>query len=274
MTRQHVSPSQLDMYLRCGEQYRRRYMMGERVPPGVALVKGASVHKAAEVNYRQKITTGADLPLLELQDAAADYVGEMVGREGIMLTREESTRGVAKVRGEIIDRATVLTELFAKRVAPTVQPELVEDFVTIPLPGHSHDLVGRLDVVDSAGYIRDLKTAGRRKSQEDVDRSDQLTYYALAYTHKTAGEKPAGVIMDVLIDKGRPEAQRLEASRTSADATVFLNRINAMLAGVKAGSFPPAPLGSWVCSPRFCGYWWTCPYVNSERQAAAEAVDV
>jgi len=46
--------------------------------------------------------------------------------------------------------------------------------------------------------------------------------------------------------------------------------INAVVDGVKKGVFHPAPIGSWWCSPRFCGYWFSCPFINSERQAAAE----
>lgn len=270
--RPHVSPSALDTYLRCGEQYRRRYINGEKIPPGVALVKGASVHRAAETNYRQKIETHADLPVPDLQEAAAAAVGDMVTRDGLFLAPDETARGMAKVRGEIIDRAVVLTGLFAQRVAPTVQPALVEEWVTIPLPSFTHDLLGRLDVADADGVVHDLKTAGKRKTQDEVDRSDQLTYYHLAYQHKT-GKPSAGVMMDVLIDKTRPEAQRLTATRTQADAQVFVNRLNAMLAGVKAGSFPPAPLGAWWCSFRFCGFAGSCPYFNSERKAAAEAND-
>ena len=271
--RPHFSPSQIDTYTRCAEQYRRRYIMREKIPPGVALVKGSAVHKAAELNYRQKVTTGTDLPVPDLQEAAVAHVGDMVGREGLLLAPDEATQGMAKVRGQIIDRATVLTGLFAQQVAPKVQPALVEQYVTIPLPNHTHDLVGYMDVVDTTDTVRDLKTSVRRKAQSDVDRSDQLTFYALAYQH--LAKRPArGVTMDVLVDKGRPEVQTLHAVRTPRDVAVFVNRLNAVIAGVKAGSFPPAPLGSWTCSPKFCGYWNTCPYVNAERTDAAEAVDV
>jgi hypothetical protein len=261
------------MYLRCGEQWRRRYVLGEKIPPGVALVKGGAVHKAAEVNYAQKVESHADLPASDLVAAAAAHVGDVIQNEGLMLAPDETARGVAKVKGEIVDRAVVLTKLFAERVAPSVQPALVEQFVTIELPNHTHDLLGRLDVTDTGDRIRDLKTAGRRKTQDDVDRSDQLTYYDAAF-RKLTGRAPAGVTMDVLLDLKKPDVQTLHSSRDDKDRQVFLNRLNAMLAGVKAGSFPPAPLGAWCCSPKWCGYWFTCGFVNAERKAAAEAQEV
>ena len=40
----YLSPSQMGMYCRCGEQYRRRYIEKEIIPPGFALIKGGSVH--------------------------------------------------------------------------------------------------------------------------------------------------------------------------------------------------------------------------------------
>lgn len=269
MKKPHISPSAVDMYLRCGEQYRRRYMLGERLPPGVALIKGSAVHRAAEINYRQKITTHADLSVRDMQEAAAEHVQATVKSDGLMLAPDEATRGASRIEGEIIDRAVALTTEFADRVAPTVMPILVEQFVTVELPNHTHNLVGRLDVADVADKIRDLKTSGRRKTQDEIDRSDQLTFYGIAFERLT-GREPAGVVLDVLLDQKRTDVQRLESARTTKDKQVFLNRLNAVLVGVNRGNFPPAAPGSWTCSPRFCGYWWTCPYVNSERRAAAE----
>jgi len=57
------------------------------------------------------------------------------------------------------------------------------------------------------------------------------------------------------------------------DRVALLHRINAMIAGVKAGTFLPAAPGVWACSPKFCGYWHTCPFVNAETIAAAQAND-
>jgi len=264
----HVSPSALDMYLRCGEQYRRAYIEKEKIPPGVALVKGGSVHKAAEVNFAQKIESHVDLPVGDLLEAAASHVDQTLEREGMMLTPDEEGRGLAKVKGELVDRATALTKTFHKHIAPTVQPVLVERFVRIDLPRHSHDLLGRLDCVDDGDRVRDLKTSSRRKSEDEVQRSDQLTFYHAAMKKET-GREPKEVVLDVLVDTKTPAVQTLRSNRTQNDKQVFLNRLNSMIQGVNAGVFPPAPLGHWCCSPKFCGYWFTCPYVNSERTAAA-----
>jgi len=224
------------------------------------------------VNFTQKMATHEDLPLNVLEDAAATEVRTRIAAEGLMLTEDEASVGMAKVEGHLVDRAVAITGLYRERVAPAIQPVLVEQFVRIELPGRDFDLNGKLDLVDDQRQIRDIKTASRRKAQDEVDRSDQLTYYYAAHA-KATGESAAGVVLDVLVDKARPEVQRLVSTRGDADKRVLLNKLNAMMHGVAQGVFHPAPVGSWWCSLKFCGYASTCPYFNSERKAAAEAID-
>ena len=57
-----ISPSQIDMFSRCGEQYRRRYIEKDRLPPGVAMIRGRGVHEGVAENMRQKRHTYCDLP--------------------------------------------------------------------------------------------------------------------------------------------------------------------------------------------------------------------
>ena len=68
----HLSISQLGMFQRCGEQWRRRYLDEEVFPPGIAARVGSGVHKAAEINFKSKMQTGEDMPLDAVQDAAAE----------------------------------------------------------------------------------------------------------------------------------------------------------------------------------------------------------
>jgi len=267
----HISPSAMDMYFRCGEQYRRRYIENEKIPPAVALLKGRAVHKAAEVNYREKMKTGEDLPEATLLEAAGEEFESTYRAEGLFLSPEEESIGSKKVLGEAMDSSIRLTSLFRHGVAPRVDPAIIEQFIRVELPKHSHDLLGRIDVVDKSAKIRDLKTSTRRKPQSEIDSSDQMTFYHVAYERLT-GKPAAGVVLDVLVDKATPEVQTLEANRGDKDRAILANRLNAMLNGIKAGVFLPATPGHWCCSPRFCGYWPTCPFVNAERTAAAAAL--
>jgi hypothetical protein len=66
----HLSQTQLTMYEKCGESYRRRYCdcEGEKIPPGIALVKGTGVHGGSKANFKQKIETKEDLSRKKIID--------------------------------------------------------------------------------------------------------------------------------------------------------------------------------------------------------------
>ena len=87
-----LSVSQLDMFARCGEQYRRRYIEGEIVPPGIAARIGTGVHKAAETNWREKMRTGRDMPLDAVQDCAAEAYHKAL-QDGVFFRSEERRVG-------------------------------------------------------------------------------------------------------------------------------------------------------------------------------------
>ena len=266
--RPYVSSSQLALFERCGEAYRRRYIEREKIPPGVAAIRGRAVHGAAEVNHRQKLTSGIDLPLHDLVDAAATAFESARAADGVMLTPEEQSHGASRVLGHAKDRAVKLTGLYADRVAPSIQPAFVEERVRIMLPDAPVDLLGVLDVATTDRRVKDLKTAAKAKTQGEADKSLQLSLYALAYRAHT-GTDAAGLDMEVLVDTTVPKHQQLSTTRGRPDYLVLVARLNTFLRAREAGIFPPAPLGDWACSERWCGFARTCPYYTPERRAAA-----
>ena len=268
----HFSSSQINMITVCGEQYRRRYIEGEIIPPGVAIIKGKATHKGAETNMRQKIESGVDLSANEIVDAAvAAFEGELHG--AYLLTKEEQDRGAKIVLGEAKDEVVSMAKVHAEQQAPDYQPMMVEQTVRIELPG-KRDLLGVIDLADDQHRIVDFKTSKRKKSQNEADESIQLTVYAAAYQGIT-GTPPSEVRLDTLVNtKSRgTERQVLTSNRSRADIVALANRINAVSQAVESGAFVPAAMGIWQCSEKFCGYWRSCPYVNSERSAAAAAAE-
>ena len=266
----YLSHSQLDLFSKCGEAYRRRYLEKQIIPPGVALLRGSAVHGAAEVNHRQKIETGQDLPLQDLVDAAATTFDQRIATDGYSLAPDEQSTGAKIVLGKAKDSAVRLTGLYARNVAPNIEPELVEARVRVVLPESPLDLVGVIDVSTRDSRVKDLKTAARAKTQQDADDSLQLTWYDLTY-RALKKVPPAGLDLEVLVDTATPKHQRLGTTRTMRDLEVLVARVNATAAAIKAGSFPPAQLGAWWCSNKFCGYFRSgCPFVNADRRAAAE----
>lgn len=258
MSKKHLSPTQIDMVSRCGEAYRRRYLEGERIPPGIAMITGTGLHAGAEVNFRQKIDTHADLPKRDIVDAAVDGFDRGLAG-GYSLDADCATSPEIAV-GEARDQVATLADLYAAQVAPEYQPKFVEQLVTIPLPG-PFDILGVLDMADDQGRVVDLKTTGKSKSQSEADASPQLTFYAAAHKVLT-GELASEVRLEVLVKTKTPKRVMLSSKRGPEHFAVLANRINAASAAIEAGIFLPADPGSWMCSPKWCGYYHTCPYVT------------
>jgi len=270
----HISATQYTMAAKCWEQYRRRYIFGERIPPGIALLQGSGFHIGAETNMRQKIDSHVDLPASEIVEAAVAGFDQRAA-EGYALTDDEACRGEKIVLGQAKDQLVGLAKCHAAEQAPDYQPVAVEHTTRILFPNATHDMLAVTDLRDDAGRVTDFKTAGRKPPQKDADESVQLTIYAAAYQIET-GQSPSEVRLDVVTKTKTPARHVLRSARGRGDYTALLSRINAMLATIAAFEkeglepWPAAPVGQWWCSPKFCGYWRTCPHVNSERQAAAE----
>lgn len=265
----HLSASQLDTFCRCPEQWRRRYIDKDVIPPGIALAKGKGFHTGAETNMRQKIETHEDLSATDIVDVSiAAFEAEAHG--GVAFTDDEQSRGPSVVIGEAKDSLRSLATLHAEKQAPDYQPVLVEQTVRITLPSAPRDLLGVIDLADDKHRVTDFKTASRKKSQSDADDSVQLTIYASSF-NALMGFEPSEVRLDSAIQtKTKVDRQVLTSQRGVADFSALASRINVVSSAIQAGIFPPASPGSWWCSPRWCGYWATCPYVNSERVALAE----
>lgn len=266
-----VHQSQINLFENCGEAYRRRYIEGEIIPPGVAMLRGSGVHGGAEVNHRQKMKSGRDLPKKDIVDAAVSILEERKARDGFRLTREEMAVGVKPTIARTIETVQTLTGLYVDAVAPGLQPAMVEEKIVAEVSPEVA-LAGTIDVATVDGRVKDFKTTGKTKPQSEADTSLQFSQYGLLYRAKT-GAFPSGFDMEQLVDLKTPKHVRLSTTRTQADYQVLVNRINTMLRAQKAGIFAPAAVGSWICSERWCGFWRTCPYVNSERAAAAAKIE-
>lgn len=274
----HVSPSQLSSFENCGEAYRRRYIEKHIIPPGVAALRGGSVHKGAELNFAQKIETKTDLPAKDIVDRAASEFDARIKAEGVFLAPEEEARGKAIVIGEEKDTTVALAGLFAAEVAPVYQPTAVEQSIRIELPNSPRDILGILDLTAQivkeparGEGIVDYKTGKKTKPQRDFDVSPQLSLYDLAY-RATRGKAPDFIQVEQLISlKSGTKRVVNPTTRSAPDFRATVARVNAMISGLQAGVFIPASPGSWNCAPKWCGFFNTCPYVNSERKAAAEA---
>jgi hypothetical protein len=254
----HVSATQLEMFWKCPEQYRRRYIEGERIPPGVALLVGGAFHRGAEHNFRQKIESHEDLPEKDIVEAAvAAFEAAQAG--GCMFSDDEASRGAKLVLGDAKDLTAKIAGVHAELQAPDYQPVVVEHTTRIVFPDLTHDLLGVTDLRDDQRRVIDFKTAGRKMNANAAHISTQLTIYAAAHQIET-GDPPSEVRFDVVTKTKTPARQVLASDRTVEDFEVLANRVNETVKAIKTGIFPPASPDHWVCDPKWCGYARTCKF--------------
>jgi hypothetical protein len=262
----HVSG--LNLLARCGEAFRRRYVEGEIIPPGVAAVTGTAVDRAVTANLGAKIERGDLLPVEAVADTARDAL-VATWQQGVKLTDDEAAEGVARVKGAAVDKAVRLAETHAIATAPALEPTHVQRTFVVELGGYPYDLAGTIDVQEGARAIRDTKTSAKTPPVTIAETSDQLTAYALA-VKAIDGTAPARVALDYLIDlKGGPKAVTVESVRDPADFDGFLRRTETAIRVIEAGAFMPAERDHWMCNARFCGYHATCPFARRPVQISA-----
>jgi hypothetical protein len=242
--------SALHSYLKCGKLYEFRYIKGLKIPPKAALTVGTAVDKAVSANMVKKIQ-GATASIDEILTVASESFDANI--KDTVLEDDESP-------GELKDQTVALARLHFETVAPTIQPETVQEEFVLELDG-DFDLGGTIDLTDANGFIRDTKTSTRaRASSYVVERSVQPAMYSIAY-EAIRGKKAKGFVFDILKKptiKLGPEYQATEGVVTDSDHNWLLDSIDQVHKGITAGIALPAPEGSWYCSEKWCGYWNIC----------------
>ncbi len=267
MNPEHLSWSQLNTLARCGEQYRRRYVERDRVPPGIALGRGRAVHKGIEANMIEKLTTGKSLPVLDVEARAADAFKSWSEGE-FVIDGEYEGMSVKQALGTATDESVALAGCHTVEIAPLVIPTAVETRIEIP-PSNALPVkfVSILDLIDNDEVIRDTKTSRKAPFRGAADQSDQLTSQDLAF-RALKGRPPLEATFDYVwrTAKGKLGFDTLRTDRTKADLGVFVRRANAALKMIESEIFLPAPVDSWACSKRFCGYAETCPFFRGRER--------
>lgn len=257
----HLSASQVDMYYTCGEAYRLRYIEGIKIPPGITMVQGGGVHKGVEITETHRINTEEKPPLDVTLDATRDGYVAKVKREGVMLLPEEKP-AAKMILNQGLNTSLEMAKLYYDDLSLDWEPSAVEMRLEGMVPGLDYPLVGYLDILaDDGTELWDLKVTGKTWNQQQADTNTGLTVYKYLLD-----PQPIDLCIGNLVNKKEPAKKILKTRRTEEDLQIFVQRANYMLAMVRAGMFPPAQIGSWKCNPRYCGYFFRCPYVPRHRK--------
>jgi len=263
--KKHFSFTQLNCYLRCGEQYRRRYLLHEIIPPSASLVLGKCGHKALDKNFSQKVQSRQDLPVVMLTDTFSDEWDK--NKHQIGWTEEElQGESPTKASGRVKDEGVAMIKVFHVEQSPNIQPKSVEEQFSIQFEGSFPPLIGFFDRLDEVHpeeeklIISEVKFAAKSPAKDDILSDIQMTAYDLGFRAKYKNP-PFKLRKQWAVNTKVPKTITQDCEpRDSATLERFLWRLQASLSALQKGVFLPASNNSWHCSPRFCGYWATCKY--------------
>ena len=271
----HLSPSSYNRFLLCPEDWRRHYLLGERVPPNAAMFLGSRVDDALSVYYRQRLERRQTLELEQLRDAYRDLWFEQ-------LEHEESQRGV-RWEPELDEQAAfaigldALAITLAELVPALGEPVAVQRELEFRLaPGLDWTVKGVLDLETlrerdgrTVPAVIDYKVKATPLGQDKADRDAQAGLYLAG--RWLAGD-PAELFGFAQVHKPGPRRKQIATSlvttsRSPGRLRGVLARIG--LAASQMGALyerlgPDAPWGfadpaGWKCSPRYCTHHARCP---------------
>lgn len=247
------SHSQYSSFKKCGRAYAYSYVEGIKIPPTGALFKGSVIHKGAE-SALTSVMEDKKLPSL---DEAQSFVAGVFEDEQETVEKWEADEpvGIAK------DLTIRAYSTYHAQALPKIHPLQVEDGFAIKFGGAP--VIGYIDLVDQvrefndagdAGrkVLADLKTGAATWSQDDADREPQFTLYA----HAT-GISNVRVDNIVFLKKG-PEFRQRDTVRTKEQVAVLEEDYADVVNMIHKGIFPMAPIDSWQCTEKWCGYWSRC----------------
>lgn len=252
-----IHQSHLGMYARCAKQFEFRYIEKMILPPGIAARRGSAVHRTADDNYKNKIITGQDKPLEEMQETTRDEYVRLVRDKGVFISKKKAPGKdeQKKLIDEGLDQAISATVVFHDEIAPSTIPKMSEENFTADV-GLPLQLGGTVDLIDSDDRIVDLKVM-KRKNQAWADSEIQPTFYSVLYQARF-DKWPKAFLYDLIIPNKKMVHDQLETKRNDEDVKRLFARIEIFLRALEKGLFPPADPGHWICSSDYCGYHQIC----------------
>ena len=256
--------SQISMYTRCAEQFRRRYICGEKLPPGVALIVGSGFHRGVEATLRHKMET-KELPPEEMtKQAARDSVAKAFDDE-VFVPADDAEKSKADMRADAIDQAVACAALHRKELAPDVTPIAVERPWVVDIAGYPVSLAGTIDC-DEGAIIDDWKTAAKSPSAGTTEENGQVVMYSMA-KHVLDGIIPR-FRMGYVIKTKTPKTLWQETTCTADDFSPMLRVIERISEAIRKEVFPFASSMSphpWWCHKKWCGFYATCEGVYRKK---------
>lgn len=258
-----ISPSGFTMYRKCPRQFEFAYVLEMKKPPAVAMLKGTSIHKGAEVVHKHTIANGTLLSM----DAAVAAVSDRWEKEVSSVEDWDDGDGNLIPVGVAKDATISNFRAYYVQAVPLIKPVAAEKAFaqkigTVPIRGVI-DLIdaipgehGLEDDPDQPApkieVVADLKTTKMRWAQQKLDYDVQMTIYAFV-------ENTSQIRVDLLLDakKGATYCP-MRTTRSRKEKALMVEDLEQTVDLIKKGIFPRCDPTSWACTPKFCGYYSIC----------------
>lgn len=258
---QHLSHSSVTTYTSCARSWKYSYLQKVKTPSAPALMFGSAFHDAVE-GYLVDLDMceGKDItPLTErwrhAWGAQVSEAGEVDW--GVSTEKEFLNLGLKMLKRQGIVAAIEDIMLFGGDDVPIA--DVVERKVEFTVPGVPVPVIGYIDVIDEDGVPIDLKTASRAWNAGREHDELQPAFYIAALDQGGWEHNPKSLFRYYIFTKTKsPEVYVLETSRSRADIQWCFGLIQDVWDGIENEIFPPTGIGSWKCSPKWCGYWPLC----------------
>lgn len=238
----HISASQILMFLKCPKQYEFRYIDGIKSPPKGSMTRGSAFHHATGKNYEQKIESMQDLRVNDVEDIFSTE-WERLKPDTEFLPDEKPEK--------LKDDGVRMIDMYHGTVANIIQPIAVERKIEVEVNGQS--LVGYIDL-ETKDCLHETKTSGKTPSEVMPAHLLQMAVYSLdTKAKKFQADYVIPLTKEVKIQSFTKSLEDLPVARLHKYIAAFSDALI-------RGSFPPTDPGNWACSEKWCGYWNRCEY--------------
>lgn len=254
----HLSPTQIEMYLRCPMQYYQRYILGKKSPPPVVLPEGTCHHYTLEQNNLHRIKTGKNRSEADLLD---------IFNEDWKTRQKEVGDWEGDKPGDVVNRARPMIRTYLKTFAPRLHPRNAERTLAVPIgpvvvaaildtDGPVTAIARALPAKTDRPAVVDYKTVNKARTERDVNDSVQLALLAELHQRVT-GEKTFNVGLCSLV---KPTGLvRWESVAVTKQKTLWARALTLSVAdSISKGNFPLTSPTNWWCQKKFCGFWKDC----------------
>ncbi len=251
--RAYISPSRLNIWLRCPLAFKLRYIDGIQSPPSKSMFVGKMVHAGLEVFYRHR-QLGMTLPAGDVVQRMDACWEPLVAEDGFVF--KDGAEEV-KLRTQSAHLVTAyLAQLPADEPAPTTVETKLEAPLVDPFTGEDLGipLLGVVDLVvngEDGPLVCDFKTSARSGSPVEIMHEVQLTAYAYLF-RRLSDETEAGLEIRSLIKTKVPKIEyHRYAARTDSHFRRFFQIVRQYLDDLDRNTFVYRPgFGCTMCDFR------------------------